>query len=280
MKKKGKLSLTVKLSELILFIVLALAIGLAVFAYRMNADRVNSYYMQSTSRAAAAVAAFVDGDKAERLLKAIKTDEFKEKREAALAADDDGILKDWLKEQELYDIYLELYQMLGMCRDKLGTEYVYLQSLEHNVSINIVDPDEDIFYMGSLEETPPEYSRYQSTTHIKPMLTHPEFGYLCSAYEPVVNSEGQTVCLAGVDINMNDVTKEREQYLVTTILFALALMIVASLVTVILMKRIWIATRRGTAAPKTAPAPAENKENEKKEESQPEEAQDERGKTE
>ena len=84
MKKKGWTSLTVKLNGLILAIVLVLSIGLAAFAYHVNSERVNKYYMQTTSHAASAVAAFCDGDKTEELLNAIKTDEFKAIREEAL----------------------------------------------------------------------------------------------------------------------------------------------------------------------------------------------------
>ena len=52
MKKKGWTSLTVKLNGLILAIVLVLSIGLAAFAYHVNSERVNKYYMQTTSHAA------------------------------------------------------------------------------------------------------------------------------------------------------------------------------------------------------------------------------------
>ena len=89
MKKKGWTSLTVKLNGLILIIVLVLSLGLAVFAYRVNSERVDKYYKQTTSQAAATVAAFVDGDMTEDLLNAIKTEEFAAVRDAAEDADGD-----------------------------------------------------------------------------------------------------------------------------------------------------------------------------------------------
>ncbi len=237
MKKKGWTSLTVKLNGLILVIVLVLSIGLAAFAYEVNKSRVDSYYKQTTSRAASAVAAFVDGDRVEALLQAIKTEEFREKRDLAIAADDDTLITDWLKEKDLYSTYLELDKMLGIYRERLNAEYVYLQSLERNESINIVDPDEDIFYVGSLEVTPEGYTQFQSNQHIDPIVTTTEYGWLCSAYEPVVNSEGRNVAMVGVDINMDDVMQERQQFLATMMLFAVALMVVSSIVTVMLMNR-------------------------------------------
>ena len=61
MKNKGWSSLTVKLNVLILVIVLVLSLGLASFAYQTNSERVDNIYKKNTSRAAAAVAAFVNG---------------------------------------------------------------------------------------------------------------------------------------------------------------------------------------------------------------------------
>ena len=238
MKNKGWNSLTVKLNVLILVIVLVLSLGLAAFAYQTNSERVDSYYKQTTSRAAAAVAAFVDGDKVQKLLEAIKSKEFNEKRQAALDADDDGIVRAWLQDQGLLDLYKELDRMLGIYREKLEASFVYLQSLEKDKSINIVDPDEDIFYMGSIEETPEGFEIYRTNKHIDPMVTVTEFGWLCSAYEPVVNSQGENVAIVGVDINMNDIMAERQRFLTTMILFAVAMMVASSLVTVMLMNKI------------------------------------------
>ena len=164
MKKKGWTSLTVKLNTLIIIIVLVLSLGLAAFAYNMNSERVDKYYKQTTSNAACAIAAFVDGDKAEALLNAIKTDEFAAIREEALAADGDQAIIDWLQERGLYDTYTGIRAMLKTYKEKLKAEYVYLQSLEGYRSINIVDPDEAVLYTGSYEDTPEEYT----TFHIRP----------------------------------------------------------------------------------------------------------------
>ena len=238
MKKKGWTSLTVKLNGLILAIVLVLSIGLAAFAYHVNSERVNKYYMQTTSHAASAIAAFVDGDKTEQLLNAIKTDEFTAIREEALEADGDQMIIDWLQERGLYQTYTSMRKMLAIYRQKLGAEFVYIQSLENNYSINIVDPDEAVLYTGSLEPTPEGYEQYQSNQHIDSVVSNTEYGWLCSAYEPIVNSRGENVAMVGIDINMNEVMEERGRFLTTMVLFAAALMIVSCVITVLMMSRI------------------------------------------
>ena len=238
MKKKGWTSLTVKLNTLIIIIVLVLSLGLAAFAYRVNSERVDKYYTQTTSNAARAIAAFVDGDKTEDLLNAIKTDEFVKIREEAMEADGDQALIEWLQERGLYDTYTSIRAMLKTYKEKLGAEYVYLQSLEGTQSINIVDPDEAVLYTGSYEDTPEGYEEHTTNEHIDSVVSHSEYGWLCSAYEPVVNSKGQNVAIVGVDINMNDVMDERQRFLTTMMVFAAALMIVSSMITVLLMRRI------------------------------------------
>ena len=238
MKKKGWTSLTVKLNTLIIIIVLVLSLGLAAFAYNMNSERVDKYYTQTTSNAARAIAAFVDGDKTEDLLNAIKTDEFVKIREEAMEADGDQALIEWLQERGLYDTYTSIRAMLKTYKEKLGAEYVYLQSLEGTQSINIVDPDEAVLYTGSYEDTPEGYEEHTTNEHIDSVVSHSEYGWLCSAYEPVVNSKGQNVAIVGVDINMNDVMDERQRFLTTMMVFAAALMIVSSMITVLLMRRI------------------------------------------
>ena len=174
MKKKGWTSLTVKLNTLIVIIVLVLSLGLAAFAYRMNSERVDKYYTQTTSNAACAIAAFVDGDKAEALLNAIKTDEFTAIREEAMEADGDQAIIDWLQERGLYEIYTDFRAMLKTYKEKLKAEYVYLQSLEGNKSINIVDPDEAVLYTGSFELTPEGYEEHQTNEHIDSVVSHTE----------------------------------------------------------------------------------------------------------
>ena len=217
---------------------LVLSLGLAAFAYNMNSERVDKYYKQTTSNAACAIAAFVDGDKAEALLNAIKTDEFAAIREEALAADGDQAIIDWLQERGLYDTYTGIRAMLKTYKEKLKAEYVYLQSLEGYRSINIVDPDEAVLYTGSYEDTPEEYTKFQTNMHIESVVSNTEYGWLCSAYEPVVNSRGENVAIVGVDINMNDVMEERGRFLTTMVLFAAALMLVSVIITVMLMRRI------------------------------------------
>lgn len=45
-------------------------------------------------------------------------------------------------------------------------------------------------------------------------ITKSALGYLASAYAPIKNKDGEVIAVVGVDIDMNDITKEKEQQLI------------------------------------------------------------------
>ena len=235
--EKGWISLTVKLNVLILAITILLAGGLTVIAYQVNSERVDRYYKQTTSEAAAAVAAFMDGDYLVRLKEEIGSDDFENIRFSALQADNESLIRQWLIDRDLYTGFQAMCETLNIYREKLDAKFIYIQSVQGNVSVNLVDPDEDLLYISSYEESPEEFVAYQSNVHIDPTVSTTEYGWLCSAYEPILDSEGNSVALLGVDIDMNEVMDERQVFLIDMLLFAAGLMIVAVAVTIMLMRK-------------------------------------------
>ena len=236
--EKGWVSLTVKLNVLILAITILLAGGLTIIAYQVNSERVDRYYKQTTSEAASAIAAFMDGDYLARLRAEIGTEDYEKIRFAALRSENEDMIRQWLVDSDLYDSFQKISEDLILYRQKLDAKYIYLQSLEGNVSVNLIDPDEDLLYIGSIEVSPEEFEAYQGNVHIEPTVsTTEEYGWLCSAYEPVVDSQGNAVAILGVDIDMNEVMEERQVFLINMLLFAAALMIVAVGVSIVLMRK-------------------------------------------
>ena len=189
-KNRGWISLALKTNALILAITFVLAAGLTTIAYYVNSERVDRYFKQTTSQAAAAVAAFMDGDYVGRLREEIGSDEFQQIRSAAVEAEDESSIISWLMEKGLYDRFTQISETLTLYKEKLGAKFVYLQSLEGSQSVNLIDPDEDMLYVGSIEISPVEFGKYQKNMRIEPTVSTTEFGWLCSAYEPVLDSEG------------------------------------------------------------------------------------------
>lgn len=234
---KRRISLTVKLNALILAIIMILAGGLAAIAYHVNSQRVDQYFKQTTAQDASTVAVFMDGDDLQTLLDAVQSEEYSQVREAAIQAQDEESIRDWLEQKGLYDRFSQTMDMLRTYQEKLNVRFIYVQSVQGNASVNLCDPDEDLFYLGSIEVSAEEFDEYQSNVRIEPTVSTTEFGWLCSAYEPIIASDGHAVALLGVDIDMNDVMKERQQFLVSMLLFSGVLMLLSIAVTIFLLRR-------------------------------------------
>ena len=237
-KNRGWISLAVKLNVLILSIIFILAGGLVAIAYRVNSERVDRYFKQTTAYDAAAVAAFIDGDFARELLQAIQTEDFEQVRSAALAAEDEDLVRNWLWEKNLYERFTHTMDVLRTYQERLQVRFLYIQFNQGNLSTNLLDPDEDLLYLGSAEISAEEFGgAYQGNERIEPTVSTTEFGWLCSAYEPVYASNGEAVAIVGVDIDMNDVMHERHQFLISMLIFAGGLMLISVAVSMFLMRR-------------------------------------------
>ena len=240
-KRKGWVSLTVKLNALVLVISLALAGGLSAIAYQVNRIRVDDLMMQTTAQDAATVAAFMDGDFLRELMQAVRTDEFAQLREKALAAEDEEMIRAWLQEKGLYERFDTTMQVLAKYQEKMDVRFMYVQSVIGDGSVNLCDPSEDLLYLGSVEMSPDEFVAYQTNLRVAPTVSTTAFGWLCSAYEPILASDGEAVAIMGVDLDMNEVMRERYAFLFSMLMFAALLMAIAVAVTFLLMRK--MATR-------------------------------------
>ena len=240
-KRKGWVSLTVKLNALVLVISLALAGGLSAIAYQVNRIRVDDLMMQTTAQDAATVAAFMDGDFLRELMQAVRTDEFAQLREKALAAEDEEMIRAWLQEKGLYERFDATMKVLATYQEKMDVRFMYVQSVIGDGSVNLCDPSEDLLYLGSVEMSPDEFVAYQTNLRVAPTVSTTAFGWLCSAYEPILASDGEAVAIMGVDLDMNEVMRERHAFLFSMLMFAALLMAIAVAVTFLLMRK--MATR-------------------------------------
>ncbi len=242
MKRERKwVSLNIKVNAVIMVIVLVLAGGLAGIAYYVNGDRTDRLFKDHAAQEAAAIAHFVDGDFIGRLYEALTDETYAEVRLEAVNTGNEQLITDWLRERGLYEGFEQTNETLRIYRDKLGAASVYLQSVIGNRGVNLVDPSEDMFYVGSVEISAEEFSQYSTNERIEPTVSTTEFGWLCSAYEPVLNSNGRAVTLVGVDISMNDVMRERRQFLFHMMLFSVCLMVLLYVISLMLIRK--IATR-------------------------------------
>ncbi|MBR1660449.1 MAG: serine/threonine-protein phosphatase [Oscillospiraceae bacterium] len=250
-KRKG--SLQVKLYFLIVAIILTITVGLlSIETYFFN-RRVNREFNE---RIVTAVTAFRDTiipDIVTHFRDAVGTPEYQEVRRCALAAGDESILADWMKQQRswlledtmdpepgftLLDDYEMLVAEMQRISDYFKVDGVYLQVDIDGATYNIIDKDENLFYIGTVEPPIEEFEDYEDNAPIPPTIYRSEYGWLCTAIEPVSDYlTDEPVCLACVDIDMTTVMRDRFSLLLQSIALVAALTVAAIVVSSAILRR-------------------------------------------
>ena len=247
-----RFTLAAKLSLVTILMILAVTGGLMTIGYQIQANRVTEQYYQRAEVAAWSVAEVIDSERAYYLLSCIESEEFEKIHEEAVRANDETIITDWLKsipgihyseddfyrimedpefsdEQKesisLYDDYRSINDNLLVVMKDSEITYAYMQYIKDGDFYTLVDPDLGVFSMGEKDEVVPELLQYTSHyQHIPSTVYQCSYGWLCTAYEPLSLPEtGEMFALAGIDIGMNQIYKERHLFLVNSIALVLLL---------------------------------------------------------
>ena len=145
------------------------------------------------------------------------------------------------EEPSLYLDYDTIYTVLGIVKEIYHVESLYVQFERNHVTYNIADPDEDLFYIGSIEERLKEFAGYDDNAEIPPTTYHMDGNWLRTTCRPLVTASGSVVGTLGVDIDMNDVVVERNRFLNKSISFVLGITAAVMIVSMLAMRH--LATR-------------------------------------
>ena len=206
-------SLSVRVNFLILLLVVVISGSLVTAAYLNNSRQVDEFYSTRASQTAATFAVLIDGDEVREILNIFQTEEYQALRAEAEEAEDEARIKAYLDEKGISDEIERLSTLLNEYRALQGAEFVYLECVTEYGNISVCDPDEPMTMLGRKGENAEEFSGIVSNVHIDATVSKTDFGWLCSAYDPILDSEGNAVCLVGVDIDMNDVVHARNAFL-------------------------------------------------------------------
>jgi len=239
-KKKQRVPMSVKLNALTLVIILTLSVVLIVIAYNVNSRQVDTYYKEMTANNARTVASFLDGDWIDRFVDTIYSEEYQQLRKTAIEAKDEEMIRQYLVQNNWYTGFEAVRDVLRQYRDKLGVAYVYTVTLEGEDSFTIIDPDEDLFYIGTFTPVPPEFHDLKQGQAIEPTVSVTEYGWLCSAYDIIQTSDGGYAALVGVDIDMTRVMAERKEFLTRMIISSGGLLIISIFASFLLMHKVVI----------------------------------------
>ena len=247
-RRQRRIGLGGKLNIMLIAGILLVSVGLLRITYLVHCRKVDSFYTAQAERAVSAASKdFTAYKYLSYLWNMIDTDEFRSVRERAVAANDEQIIRDWMvgkhsadyamlmemqptygvaeadmyDENGLYGDYMYLAQTLKRVKTLFDIESVYIQYEVGGVTYNVVDPDESLLVVGSVEKPIKALSQYSDNERIPPTICQYGDDVLCIACEPILDewNDNKIIGLAGVDIDMNDVIRERRWFLVNSALF-------------------------------------------------------------
>ena len=223
-KKEHRLSLAVKMNLVTTGMILLVAGGLLLISYIVQGRRVTAMYYNRVETAATNAADLVDPDLLRSFRDKVLSEKFSTVRDAALSAGNPDIVKNYLESQPSYyyeelrseeansgegiDHYESLafdYEVLSydmqVARSGAVVTDVYIQYDKDGVTWNLVDPNEDFLYLGSIEEELPEFAAMEDNGYFPATVHKSRYGWLCSAYVPIKDTEtGEAIAVVGADV--------------------------------------------------------------------------------
>ena len=270
-REARRIGLGIKLNLMLIVCILVIALGFLWITYKIYCYKVDNFYYAKAEHIVFDAANYhLPYNFTSYLRKMTDTDEFREVRARAVEANDEQIIRDWMLEQPSYNYqmeseYLDLSHMTEM--DKfyftLYGDYdtlvniqsayieetfnvdIYIQYVVDGVTYKLADSDMSLMDIGTVEEPIKAFAQYTGNDRIPPTIYQFGNDWLCTTCEPILEEwEGvDDVAVAQVclDIDMNDVIKERHWFLVRSAAFIAAFLVAVMAFTLLLTR--WLATK-------------------------------------
>lgn len=220
-KKNRLVSVRVKLVSLMVAASLILSIALAAISYRVYKTTMDGHYKMLTSNLAKTAASQLDADALMYYYDAVKQigeyDEERYQNDEAYRTDYDT-KADAIKDEH----YDRMLNTLFEIKESNDIKYLYVQKLDGDMCTYIMDADdtEDRCQLGTTHEVSDATKQLDHPENgIPAFITNDTYGWLCTSMEPVYDADGNPVALVGVDVSMDDIVRDRLEYLYKVSLF-------------------------------------------------------------
>ena len=217
--KKRRFSITMKIHILVIVIILAVSFGIAMLAFSINVEQIDRYYKRISFNSAENFATFIDPDFVARLKKTAESDEFQAIRVQAEQTQDESLIENHLRKEGLWEDYSQTRKKMCTYLDNMDDiKYLYIIVLGDSNALYdmylLDDFDNPIYRTGDYEDREPELMGIDTSDKIEPTITNDKWGYLCCSYAPVYTDDGTLVCHVGCDVDMENILKERQNYII------------------------------------------------------------------
>lgn len=228
---KKRVSIKTRLYVFILCIILLITIITSIITYITLSNSLDNIYKNATIDNARNFATYVDGDFIAEFKEIIKSEEYQELRQKAEETENEQLIEDYLREKDVWAKFADTRNKIDDYLDNIkGVRYIYL--VDYNNTINaekdmyiIDDSNSELYIIGYYEYREKEFKDKDITNLDEPVISHGDWGWLCSNYAPVYDSNGNPVCIVGCDVDMNKTMHDRHMF----ILFFIGLIISISI---------------------------------------------------
>lgn len=232
-KKKTKryrvISLRVKTVAVIILAALVLSAISVTISYRVYSTTMDEHYKAVTTNLARTAATQLDPAALLRYYDEARQigtyDDDRYENDGAYRADYDA-KAEAIKDEE----YQRMLDILFDIKDSNDIKYIYVQILDGDKCTYIFDADREDAYQLGTKHTISEPARQveHPENGVPTFISFTEDGWLCTSTVPVRDEAGNPVALVGVDVPMDDIMKDRSDYLRNVILLIESAVVVLS----------------------------------------------------
>lgn len=203
-----RLSLRKKAAVMILIISFILAGSSVLISYRTYSETMDEHYKRNAMNIARTAATQMDPEKIRKYVETLEKDE-----------DYDTyfqILKEIRLANEVADLYVQTVSAEGC---------TYI--INEICPLGQTDPlaEANFQYLDRLEEGLPAF------------ITYSQYGWLCSAGAPIIDDNGEVVAMALVDVSMDEVMQDRQQFLVFSCVMLVSITLLITVIIIILVNQ-------------------------------------------
>lgn len=245
MSTKRRFSISTKTHIFLIAEILIITLGIAIFSFVSSSNQINDYYKQISKSTARHAATYMNGDYLAQLRDAAASEEFQALREKAEEEEDDQPVQEYLEQHGLWDEYDRIRNFLTNYIEQVdGIKYLYVIALGDKNALYdmylVDDITNPISETGYYEEREPELRHLDYNNLPEPTISNGDWGWLCSSFYPVYDSNGDFVCVVGCDFGMEEVIQERTQMMIKMAIIAAVVCLVSMPFTMFVMDKLVI----------------------------------------
>ena len=242
--KKKRFTISMKIRIFVVTAVFIVSMSIGLISYYIGIDRIDNYIKRMTFNTAENYASLVDPEYIAELRKTAETEEFQKLRAEAVDKEDDSIIENYLKEKGLWDKYASTRKEMCNYLDNMeDIKYLYIIVLGDSSALYdmylLDDYDNPLTQTGFFDDREPELKGIDTSKTIEPIITTGEWGWLCSAYAPICDADGNIICHVGCDFDMESIMSQRTSILLCAIFVPLGITVFMLLLTIVYFRLIF-----------------------------------------